>query len=95
MCFDLTDRLSFENAEEHMTTAQRYSARALKLLVGCKADLESDRVVSEQEIEDYCRRMGAMYWACSAKTGYNVQELFDTVVYLVEQKEAGVLAIAP
>ena len=93
MCFDLTDRLSFEYAEEHMREAARYTARAVKLLVGCKADLESDRVVFEQEIGDYCRRTGVMYWPCSAKSGYNVKELFDSVLYLVEEK-ARALAIA-
>lgn len=49
-------------------------------LVGNKKDLESERIVTKEQAEEYAKNWGFSYFETSAKTGENVQELFSTLV---------------
>jgi len=53
---------------------------ALYVLVGNKAEIaEDDREVSELEGRLKAKEVGALYYETSAKSGYNVNELFKTL----------------
>ena len=52
-------------------------------LVGCKIDLESAREVATIEAATFASDNNCHAIECSAKTGANVQELFDNVAKLL------------
>jgi GTPase SAR1 family protein len=52
----------------------------VQVIVGCKADLEEQRQVSDGEAADFAHIHGAEYILTSAKTGDNVESAFETVV---------------
>ena len=71
--------------------AQRRAAQILRvhedtgravvlLLVGNKADLEAERVVSRADAEALAREWGVGYYEASAKTGLMVDEVFTTML---------------
>jgi GTPase SAR1 family protein len=51
-----------------------------QIIVGMKADLESDRKVSKEEVIKFCEANNAKYFECSAKTGQNVDEAMRELV---------------
>ncbi|VDN86031.1 unnamed protein product, partial [Brugia pahangi] len=53
------------------------------ILVGNKADLDSDRLISRQEAEELARRLRVPYVECSAKHRMNVDESFHNLVRLI------------
>ncbi len=51
------------------------------MVVGNKADLEGQRKVpNERPIKDYREKFGIDYWEVSAKTGFNVKEVFSDLL---------------
>ena len=54
---------------------------AIFVLVGNKIDLEEKRTVDKKEAEDYATEKGFLFYEVSAKTGEQVQELFDTKIF--------------
>ena len=49
------------------------------VLVGNKADIASQRTVSEEEAQALARKHGLIYVEASAKTGHNVDKAFERV----------------
>jgi GTPase SAR1 family protein len=54
--------------------------QALTVVVGNKLDKEKDRVILESDGASFARENNAAFFEISAKTGYNVQEVFDTLI---------------
>ncbi len=93
--FSLVSRWSFDDVVEHLEWVFRF-IRAREdgdesvvlppppvFLVGCKYDLidgVNARVVDRSEAYDLAREFKVKYFECSAKTGYNVNELFGEMV---------------
>ena len=50
------------------------------ILVGNKADLESERVVSKEDGERMAKQLGCKFLETSAKTRQNVNEIFQELV---------------
>jgi len=50
----------------------------LIVLLGNKNDLD-DRYVSEQEVQKFAEDNDLIFYECSAKTGYNIDSIFDAV----------------
>ena len=48
-------------------------------LVGNKCDLENNREIDYIEASEYARQNNMLYFEVSAKTGYNIDKLFNTV----------------
>jgi len=79
MCvYDLTNERSFENLENYWLKEIRNNApqNAVLLLVGNKADLESERKVEFDRAERLAKRIGVSLYEVSAKTGINCDEAF-------------------
>jgi len=57
------------------------------MLVGTKADLESDREVSYCEGVELAERLGVPFLETSAKAGINVSEAFLTLLVLIGQEK--------
>jgi small GTP-binding protein len=58
------------------------------ILAGNKLDLESDRVVLEEEAYQYAVSQQVGFFECSAKNFVNVNELFSGVVRLIERQRS-------
>ena len=77
LCFDLTNHKSFENLPKWIEEAQKFGGIFPFVLVGTKADLEEQREVSNEEIKEFIAKYKMPYYETSAKTGLNVEEVFN------------------
>uniref|UniRef100_A0A914H1Q9 Palmitoyltransferase n=1 Tax=Globodera rostochiensis TaxID=31243 RepID=A0A914H1Q9_GLORO len=79
MCvYDLTNEKSFENLENYWLRQVKEHApqNAVLLMVGNKADLESERKVDFDRAENLAKKIGVSIYEVSAKTGINCDEAF-------------------
>ena len=78
MVYAINDRNSYENLDNWLKELKRESNPDAKIiLIGNKADLESDRVVSYEEAKVYSKDYGfTSFFETSAKTGLNAQKVF-------------------
>jgi small GTP-binding protein len=96
LVYDITDLKSFENVHVWITTivdnAEKEAGRnILKILVGNKSDLKSERVVSTEDGKKLASEFGMEFIEASAKDGTNVSTAFETmgrmIVDVLEEKE--------
>jgi len=90
LVFSLSDRRSFDDAARFHKEILRVKDRDEfpVMLVGNKADLQSQRVVSGEEAHDLARQLKAPYIECSAKMRMNVDQAFYELVRLVRRFQA-------
>ncbi len=68
---------SFMNIGKWLQDIQKYGTEGVfQILVGTKADLESQRQVSREEAKAFAERQGLQYLETSAKDDKNVVEAF-------------------
>lgn len=80
LTFDICSSDSFKSLDDFFTEAAKYGdSTAQKVLVGCKADLASGRMVSYSEAQQLAQKHDASYIETSALTGENVDEAFIAV----------------
>jgi len=79
--YSVGDRRSFEHVESWLHQIAQYNKMGDKVpivLVGNKCDLEAaQRTVATEECEALARRHGLLFYEASAKTGRNVEQLFE------------------
>jgi len=94
ICFDVAYKKSFENVTTWMQEVERYaSSKALKALVGLKADSKT-REVKEEQAKQFAEQEGLHYIETSAATGLNVASAFEAAAkYIVEANRAGQLPL--
>lgn len=87
LVFSLSDRRSFEDAARFHKEILRVKDRDEfpVMLVGNKADLDSQRVVSNEEVHVLAGQLKAPYIECSAKMRMNVDQAFHELVRLVRR----------
>ena len=78
MVYAINDRKSFENLDNWLKELKRESNPDAKIiLIGNKADLDKERVVSYEEAEKYAKDFKFnSFFETSAKTGFNAQKVF-------------------
>ena len=77
LCFDITQKSTFISLEEHMKTIKELvKTNYFIILLGTKGDLNNERQVSLEEINEYAKKNQLSYFECSSKTGKNVHEAF-------------------
>jgi small GTP-binding protein len=88
--YDITNRESFDNVRNWVdeVRAER-SEEVSMILVGNKADLADKRMVSLEEGETRAKELGIPHVETSAKTGFNVRNLFIKVTSEIYLKATG------
>ncbi len=77
LVFDVTRRRTFINLERwRQESFEAIGMHVPVVVVANKVDLESSRVVSREEAEEYSQKIGSLYVESSALTGQNVEDAF-------------------
>lgn len=79
--YDVTDRNSFNRVDEwvKMINSSDSSSSKQVVIVATKVDLSSDREVTQKEGNEYAFKMGYSHYETSARTGENINEMFDDI----------------
>ena len=92
--FDITSRESFNNLSYYyeiiklaLTDSQKMLREKIVYLVGNKCDLTTYRQINESEGRLEATKYKAKYIEVSAKTGLNIDKLFDYVIQDIAKKE--------
>ncbi|QEE15308.1 GTP-binding protein [Promethearchaeum syntrophicum] len=85
ICYDINNALSFKHLDKWVADLEENLGKVPVLLVGNKSDLE--RKVSRQEGLNYAIEHGFLFIECSAKTGENVDEMFEKLAIEIFKKE--------
>ncbi len=82
LVFNITDKSSLEELEFFNDEVDRYcQENAVKLLIGSKADLLHNRVITIEEARLWAKEHNCCsYIEASAKSGANVNEIFRLLV---------------
>lgn len=78
ICFDVTNKTSFQNIEAWHNQIVAYSSESLAkkvVLVGNKCDLVAERVVTYDEAYALAKKLGILYIETSAKFGLNIDNV--------------------
>lgn len=75
--YDITRKESFDHISNWLKEVKEHGSKdVVVILVGNKNDLEDKRAVTKEEGEELAKRNGLMFLETSAKTNYNVSEVF-------------------
>jgi Ras-related protein Rab-1A len=90
MVYDVSNPESFEHVEEWLIEVNRHaSENTIKLLVGNKADLVSQKAVTEEQAHQFADKLGIPFLETSAKNATNVEAAFLTMAReLIKAREA-------
>ncbi|KAF8371843.1 rab-19 [Pristionchus pacificus] len=92
LCYDITCKQSYESLERWIDDVSKFAApNVVKVVVGTKADLESERIVQVEDGEQLQRRHGMLtFIETSAKENTNVDKTFYRLAEtLKRQHDAG------
>ena len=74
LVFDITDRKSFMDVQNWLDESDKYAKEnVVKILIGNKKDLETERKVSQTEARNFAESIGTNYFQTSAKDGLNIE----------------------
>ena len=80
--YDITNKDSFTHTEHWVNETKDLKREdAIFVLVGNKIDLEENRVVTKKEAEDFATEKGFLFYEVSAKTGEQIEDLFNTRIF--------------
>ena len=78
MCYDITDRQSFQNLEMWYDEVKKYAGSNIQIVIcGTKMDLTAKREVSYEEGKEYANDHGFNFYETSSKENTNVDILFE------------------
>lgn len=92
--YDITNEDTFAKAKHWVSELQKNAGNNIVVvLVGNKTDLAEDRVISEEEGQDYATRNNMLFVETSAKTAANTSELFELVARRIAQSSTDVVSL--
>ena len=81
LLYSVTDRKTFDNVKNWISQIkEEVSEKVTIILVGNKIDDEEHRVVKYEEGEKMGNEFGLKFFECSAKTGDNVDPIFEELI---------------
>ena len=88
LVFDLTNRNSFSNLSKWLKDFKDSGPEdATIIIVANKIDLEAERQVTHEELEEFAKKKKLDFYEVSAKNGFNVSLLFESVATQLVKKE--------
>lgn len=88
--YDITSHESFLGAKTWIEELQRQGSPDIVIgLAGNKADLESKREVARSEADTYASENGCIFFETSAKSGDNVQAMFQAIAHKLPKQQSG------
>ena len=78
--YDITNRESFNNIKNWIRDLQNVGNDVKAAILGNKLDLESNRAISHEEIEEISKEHNMPFLETSARENINVHEGFDLIV---------------
>ena len=95
LVFDLTNNKSFNNIKKWINEVENNSDhKTKKILVGNKVDMKDNIQVSQNDIDNLCKKKKIKYIEVSGKNNTNVSEAFETLVNLIIDKKSNEELIA-
>jgi len=85
--FSVTDRDSFNHTNDWLNEYRRTCGNLPALLVANKIDLVDERIISPEEIKKKSEELGIEYIETSAKTGENIDKIFENIVQQIFSSE--------
>jgi Ras-related protein Rab-1A len=86
--YDITNRQSFENLRRWVADVDRLgSPQVCRIVIGNKADLEDKRQVRRDEGQAFADNLGVPFLETSAKTSFNVREMFHKMCLAIAQRQ--------
>ena len=80
--YDITNKDSFTHTEHWVNETKDLKREdAIFVLVGNKIDLDENRAVTKKEAEDFATEKGFLFYEVSAKTGEQIEDLFNTRIF--------------
>ncbi len=87
IAYDITWRNSFDSIRQHYSAAQRTRWRtkdkSCVCLVGCKADLQLEREVDEEEGKDLATELGCRFFEVSSSRHRDVRDPFFALIEMI------------
>ncbi|KAJ3447916.1 rab2a member ras oncogene family [Anaeramoeba flamelloides] len=80
LLFDLTNKKTFQELDDFIKLIKQENSTVPILIVGNKSDLVNSRQVETDEALEFAELHGLSYLESSAKTGDNLQIVFETLV---------------
>jgi len=77
----INKRNSFSNLKMWINSITENNSKRLPIVILCnKYDLESERQISNEEIEQFCNSESKKMYFTSAKTGFNIESAFNYII---------------
>jgi len=96
MVYDVTNTESFSDVAGWLTEVDRYAnENTSKLLVGNKADLVEEKIVTEETAQRFADQLGIPFLETSAKTATNVDAAFLTMAKELIRSREKASALVP
>ena len=78
--YDVTNKESFVNIKNWIKDTENIDKEIKGLIIGNKIDLEEERKISLEDLEEIGQKYNKPFIETSAKTGVNVNECFETLI---------------
>jgi Ras-related protein Rab-1A len=78
--YDITNRQSFNSVKKWIKDTESFDEEIKGIILGNKIDLEDDRKVDKDELEEFGKERQMKVMEISAKSNINVNECFDLIV---------------
>ena len=80
LVYDITSKISFHSLKDWVDQLHQFGPPCIiVVIVGNKVDKKQDRVVKTKNSKEYAESVDAIYVEVSAKTGENIETLFEKV----------------
>lgn len=94
--YDVTNQESFSNLNEWFDEIDKHVSKdVIKVLVGNKVDMETEKVVDYTAAEEYAKRLEVPFLETSAKNGTNVEQALMTMATEIKNRMGPITSDSP